>query len=127
MTDIPRELICQKFELECIRVVGHLLYPGDGITCDDIEQLCILRGEKYILPLWHYGLSPIKTKISNFAAAFIDVDIIRAAGIVWKETRREIWYVLPEPDISIEDCVSLGDTDETYETFAVLQEGKVVS
>lgn len=99
------DLIRIKFNLECIGIRDdNSLYRTDGITCDDIENYCA-----------------VETTTGMFA---FHADHILS---IISEIRREMWYYISEIKHDFPDCIELGNTEETFETFVVYDRDLIVS
>lgn len=117
-----------KFGLECIQVKDgaiNTLERCDGSTCDDIERVCIIKtpsdcyftffGDLSVFSLWDFP---------NRAKELFESDELAKSTIPTVDIRRELWYSFESaPKIEFPLVTELGDTQDTLDTFAVLENG----
>lgn len=125
------DLIAVKFGLECIGIKNSILSRVGGSTCDDIEKLCIMKtNEGYKV----YGTFDLFLAGELNKPLFPPEEFIRMFGsdeyarekVPTPDLRRELWYHL-DKGIVAGEVVALGDTEETLDTFAILEGGSWVA
>lgn len=121
-----------KFGLECIQIKKEKPYRLDfleGSTCDDIEQVCIIHDpdggyfsffrDPHLVNKWDF--------FGNGKEIF-ESDEIAKNIIPTIELRRELWYFFPlVPKLEFPLVTEIGDTPDTFDTFAILENGEWVS
>lgn len=123
------------FSLECIGISRDILSRIKGNTCDDVEAFLItLDNLGYQCYFRHDFPIDLSVKILSSDAKYLfenekytrDILLQNSVNII--EIRREITYCfLDMLQVDIPDIVFLGDTHETFDTFAILHNGKAVS
>ena len=121
-----------KFGLECIQIKQENPYRLDyieGSTCDDIEQICIIHdpdGGYFSF----FRDTHLVNKFDFFGNAreFFESDKIAKSIIPTIELRRELWYFFPlAPKTDFSLVTEIGDTPDTFDTFAILENGEWVA
>ena len=110
MNKTPKELLRIKNELKCIGTLGNTLIRIDGNTCDDIEKILNVK--------YNNGWE------ERYFRRGIDTTVLTS----FDEIRKEITYSFDKvPEIDIDEVIYLGNTPDTFDTFVIEREGKVVS
>lgn len=127
------ELFQIWFELECIGFDDdNRLMQTPGSTCDDVEHVVVAE----------FSFGPrafVSRELNDWVARGILMlpdevltDENKVKGIVYAfypeiEVRKETTYKLEASSIDTPDVTFLGDTKDTFDTFAVIQDGQIVS
>ncbi len=126
------DLIRIKLRLECIDVdisgpFNKLVRVG-GSTCDDIERLLITKtpNGQFRSFFGDYALGAgFNLDLQELFEASKE-DATKAVPTV--DLRRSLWYYCPGPGLLPHDLVTnIGDTLETFDTHAIMHDGKVVA
>lgn len=130
--ELARQYLSVWLNLQCVGIRENRLIRVNGNTCDDVESVMLAVSPAggcwkfYSESLPRFLIEQIEA-VSSIHDENIAI-ILDRGGFPVTEIRREITHYFPvAPLIETPDVSFLGDTADTFDTFAVMKNGVVAS